>query len=540
MSIAKTTKYAFFGLYCVFYSFLLLTLSGCNATSDSRPVYQTTGSWQGTIGTDQVQGIIAPDRTYQLAIIDAGGNPVGAYVGAIGSVDAENLGSMTLIRLHTTENAGAQQQFTFKLSADRLFSLQGVELTRTAEANGPAVPSAVAGHWSLAAADNLTDMVINADGTLSGGDSVNCRYTGTLNLISPAWNIFSLNMALTDIPGKLCTDSDYSGLAMILPPENERRRLWFAANNRIVGGARTLFGEWSETVNVAPVAQMTILGERTDQSVLVQEGAAVELDARGSSDANNDLLTYTWSGTAPDGISPLNIQGTGGNVTFVPVRDAVDPNKVLTYTFNLNVSDGIMSSLPLSRVITVVWTPDRFIGCANGTVLDTKTNLLWLQNAWCSTLNGFFGVAPEAAQLQVDTQLKDGVCGLLDGSQARADKVPPAAGDWRLPTNEEFVRIVASPPFAAPPALLNDKGTGQWIEGFDAFTNVGNPGFSPGFNIYTYWTADSAPGDNWYFVNFNYNNLNPMLESSFKSNINPVWPVRALRPGEQCPAVPVP
>ena len=64
MFLTKTrNKYAFAGLCCTLFSLLLLTLSGCDATSDPRPSFQPTGSWQGTIGTDQVRGsslLIAP------------------------------------------------------------------------------------------------------------------------------------------------------------------------------------------------------------------------------------------------------------------------------------------------------------------------------------------------------------------------------------------------------------------------------------------------------------------------------------------------
>lgn len=526
-------KYAFAGLCCTLFFLLLLILSGCDATSDPRPVYQPTGSWQGTIGTDQVRGIIAPDRTYHLAIVDAEGNSVGEYIGVIGSLDAENIGVMTIMRLHTAESVGAQQQFTFKLSADRLFSLQGIELARTAEANGPAVPSAVAGHWSLAAADNFTDVVVNADGTVSGGDGVNCRYSGTINLIDPAWNIFFLNVTLADIPGGACNDSDYSGLAMILPPASERRQVWFAANNRIKGGFNTFFGEWSETVNVAPVAQMTILGERADQSVLVQlqANAAVELNAQGSFDANNDLLTYTWSGIAPDGITPLNIQGTGSAASFIPAIPGI-------YTLTLTVNDGIAGNT-LTRQLRVESTLDRFVACGNGTVFDTRSTLLWLQDAGCLALNfdavlNRWGFNASTAQERINTVLVDGVCGLSDGSVL-------GGGDWRLPTKDEFRQIVTATPFAGPPALLNGKGTGQWTEG-DVFINVGATN-TPG-KLYIYWTADPDPDplvlNNWFFVNFDYDVPENWSGSQFVGTTNSLWPLRALRPNEQCPSVPVP
>lgn len=524
MSVTKTKKYVFAALCCT----LLLTLCGCDATSQPRPVFQSTGSWQGTIGTDQVRGIIAPDRSYHLAIVDDAGSSVGEYVGAIGPVDAENIGSMTLTRLHATENAGAQQQFTFKLSGDRLYSLQGIELTRTEEATGPAVASAVIGHWSLAASDNLTDVVVNAGGTFSGSDGIDCNYSGTLNLLDPAWNIYSLDVTLADLPGKFCTDSSYSGLAMVLPPQNERRRLWFAANNRVVGGTKTFLGEWSETVNAVPVAQMTILGERADQSVLVQPDAAVELAAQGSFDANHDALTYQWSGTAPDGVTSLSIQGTGSAATFTPALEGL-------YTIDLTVSDGIASNT-LTRKVTVVRPPPRFTGCANGTVLDTLTNLLWLQDAGCFALNldvaaNQWGFSAPTAQERVSTLLSAGVCGLSDGS---------ALGDWRLPTVNEFRQIVTVTPFpAGPPALLNGSGTGQWTEG-DVFINVGATD-TPA-KRYIYWTADSDPDplvlNNWFFVNFDYVIPAEWSGSQFSATPNSLWPVRALRAGEQCPAVP--
>ena len=520
MFIAKTTKYAFFGLCCLVFSFLLLTLSGCNATSDPRPVYQPAGSWQGTIGTDQVQGIIAPDRTYQLAIIDAEGNPVGAYVGVVGSIDAENIGSMTLIRLHTTENAGAQQQFTFKLSADRLFSFQGIELARTAEANGPAVPSAVAGHWSLAAADNFTDVVVNADGAVSGGDGVNCRYSGTLNLLDPAWNIYSLNMTLADIPGGTCNDSDYSGLAMILPPENERRRVWFAANNRKRGGVRTLFGEWSETVNVAPVAEIAIIGEREDQIVQVQRNSrVVELDAQLSTDANNDSLIYTWSGTDPDG-NPLEISAAGSAATFVPIIDPIDPNRELSYSITLTVDDGIDSDT-VTRAIRVLWMTPRFIDCKNGTVLDNSPfpadptiKLIWLKNAGCPDLHG---VAPilwwvnQATAVANVNSLAAPSCGLL------IDEIPD--NPWRLPLRAEFETIMA--PTSTPPALV--------VGGI--FDRVGFNPYAPA-KIWVYWTSELVLGEETLGYYANFENYNERSGSMPVVNNNAVWPVRTASEAE--------
>lgn len=509
MVISKIKKDALTGLGLTLLAFLLLTLFGCNATSDPKVSYQATGSWEGAIGADKVRGIIAPDGRYHLAIVDAQGvfHPAGGeYVGTIGSIDAENIGSMTLQRLQGNESSGAPQPVTFKLSADRLYSLQGIELRRTADANGLAVPGAVAGHWSLAAADNTTEVVINADGTFSGGDG-NCRYSGTLQLQTPAWNIYSLNLIISDNTYLSCSldKGTYSGLAMQLSKEEPRPRLWFAANSL----AKTFLGAWSKTENAAPEAKLSILGDRTntgpESSVLMQQGAAVELDAQGSSDANNDALTYEWSGTAPDRITPLTIQGTGSTATFSPVTDGL-------FTLRLRVNDGLLDSDPIERQLRVEWTPDRFIGCTNGTVLDTRTNLLWLREASCEVLNTGvgtpWGISHALAEGRVG-DLASGVCSLNDNS---------AIGDWRLPSLNEFSYIVPQ---------------SQWNEEGHPFLNVGT-------NLPYYWTDDPDPATefNWFFADVSYIAPAEWFGSYFENTASAVWPVRALRPGEQCPPVP--
>jgi hypothetical protein len=498
MFTVKTKKYVFAGPGLMLLSFLLLVLAGCDATSDPRQYYQPTGSWQGTINDDQVRGIIAPDGSYHLAIVDTQGNSVGEYVGRIGFVDPENVGSMTLQRLQPPENAGTPQGVTFKLDADRLYSLQGIELSRTPDAAGPAAQIDVAGRWSLSSGDNVTAVIVDAEGTFSGGDG-HCQYSGTLQLQDPSWNIYSFNLTTSNYPGLSCPQGavSYRGLAMLLGREEVRPRLWFAANS----AAKIFVGEWAKTDNVPPVAQMTILGEREDQSVLVQEGATVELDAQGSSDANNDLLTYEWSGTDPNTTS-LNIAG-GSAATFVPLVPG-------EHKINLTVSDGITPNT-LTRSITVVRTTDRFIGCNNGTVLDTRTNLLWLQDAGCVALNQLdanWGVSHALALERVGTLLFSGVCSLGDNS---------AAGDWRLPTLKDFSYIVPR---------------SQWSAA-NLFVNVGT-------NLPYYWTADADPAiaSNWFHVHVGYVAPAEWYGSSFENNARAVWPVRAVRSRETCPKVP--
>lgn len=510
---SKAKKHAFV-VSCAMLSLLLLILSGCDATSDPKVTYQATGSWEGRIDGKSVRGIIAPDGSYQLAVVDANGDFIpgaGEYVGAVSFVDRENnIGKISMTFLHPPDSAEIKSALTFILSGNRLTNENPLllDLNRTSDANGPAAQADVAGRWSLSVNEttpDITALIVDADGNLSGNDGGNCQYSGTLKLADPAWNIFTLDLIFT---GTDCAADKapyvYKGLAMTLPAENNRRHLWSAANSWQTSGNRTgtFLQELAATINVAPQAVMSILGDRTstssESSVLVKEGAAVVLNATGSSDANNDPLSYAWSGTDPfGGILTMTVApGTESTATFTPVLTGV-------YTINLTVSDGVAAA-PLIRPLSVEWTPDRFVDCTNGTVLDTKTNLLWLQDAGCTVLNQgtIWGVSHAEAVTRVG-DLASGVCSLNDNS---------SQGHWRLPTLNDFSYIVPQ---------------SQWSEG-NRFANVG------GTNLPYYWTADPDPETNWFFVDVSAAPAE-WFGSYSENNATAVWPVRAMRSGETCP-----
>ena len=93
------------------------------------------------------------------------------------------------------------------------------------------------------------------------------------------------------------------------------------------------------------------------------------------------------------------------------------------------------------------WTNDRrFVDCGNGTVTDQVTGLIWLKNAACLGFWDFAGAHQAAATLQA------GQCGLSDNS---------AAGDWRLPTSDEWRRTVEGRCAGSPrsPAITDNSGT---------------------------------------------------------------------------------
>ena len=129
--------------------------------------------------------------------------------------------------------------------------------------------------------------------------------------------------------------------------------------------------------------------------------------------------------------------------------------------------------------------PNRYVDCGNGTVTDTVTGLVWLQNPDC--LGGF----DWAAANDWAAGLADGQCGWSDGSNP---------GDWRLPTKPEWEATVARAvalgctldDFIAgvgegPPPLTDRKGTGCFIVDVD-------PVWSGAVRD-TYWSSSTNKSD---------------------------------------------
>ncbi len=116
---------------------------------------------------------------------------------------------------------------------------------------------------------------------------------------------------------------------------------------------------------------------------------------------------------------------------------------------------------------------NRYVDCGNGTVTDTVTGLIWLKKANCyATLFASYAYANERA-----VGLKDGTCGLTDNS---------SAGDWRLPTAEEWFATTARARAKGcqNPALTNSAGTGCFAAGPQPFTGVPS-------GVVVYWTSSA-------------------------------------------------
>jgi hypothetical protein len=146
----------------------------------------------------------------------------------------------------------------------------------------------------------------------------------------------------------------------------------------------------------------------------------------------------------------------------------------------------------------------RYRDNGDGTVRDNRSGLLWLKDANCAALGpsgdgkGTFEEANAAA-----ASLRDGQCGLSDGSKA---------GDWRLPNKQEWQAMLDSS--FKNPAIGNADGTRKWKPG-DVFTRVQPEG---------YWssTPDSkASGFAWGAGLFG-----GMVASAKKQIQGFIWPVR--------------
>ena len=156
----------------------------------------------------------------------------------------------------------------------------------------------------------------------------------------------------------------------------------------------------------------------------------------------------------------------------------------------------------------------RYADNKNGTVTDCKTGLIWLKNANCTATS--HGIANPKGELNWDNAQKwaaglgNGICGLNDRSHA---------GDWRLPTKEEWEAMVQSARNQGfkNPALTNDAGTAQWSSGAgSSFTNVQS--------IY-YWSSTTIAGDtpNAWPVDMCFG---VMDYYNYKASLFYVWPVR--------------
>lgn len=153
---------------------------------------------------------------------------------------------------------------------------------------------------------------------------------------------------------------------------------------------------------------------------------------------------------------------------------------------------------------------NRYQLCGNGTVTDTATGLIWLQNATCYYNSNW------AASNRFAANLKHGDCGLTDNS---------SPGDWRLPTKEEWEKTVALAIQLKCMAttLTNTAGTACQGTGASPFYF----GFRGGVFYQTYWSSTTHAGSGAWVIRLNggetftFSKTNDLEQG--------VWPVRGGR-----------
>jgi hypothetical protein len=140
----------------------------------------------------------------------------------------------------------------------------------------------------------------------------------------------------------------------------------------------------------------------------------------------------------------------------------------------------------------------RYIDNGDGTVTDTRTELIWLKNANC------FGRQNWQTAMQSAARLKSGQCGLRDGS---------SAGMWHLPTVDELKAMLDKR--YTKPVFSNAAGTAQWQEG-DAFSGVQS-------NVY--WSCTEYAHNRGYAWRVNFTN-GYVATYDKTTTYYYVWPVR--------------
>jgi hypothetical protein len=189
-----------------------------------------------------------------------------------------------------------------------------------------------------------TALVITAPGVLGNDTDLDGDTLNAVLVVSPAHGTLTLNTdgSFTYTPGPGFSGSDT-----------------FAYQ---VSDATELSNIATVTIDVAAANFAPIANAGADQTVRL--GSLVKLDGTGSSDPDNDSLSYSWTQT---GGPSVNL--TGDN-TAAPT---FTPTVAGSYTFSLVVSDGEVSSVADSVTIIVPLLADLD---GNGVVNPDDLHLL--------------------------------------------------------------------------------------------------------------------------------------------------------------------
>jgi len=216
-------------------------------------------------------------------------------------------------------------------------------------------------------------------------------------------------------------------------------------------------------------------------------------------DGYGDATAVGQSCPVPEGYVSGNIDCNDNNSSVKPGAveipgDGIDQN-----------CDGEIDEASSSR--------PRFTDLSDGTVRDNDSGLIWLNDANCSELAGIngFGQADWETAKDAAAVLESGICSLTDGS---------FAGDWRLPTKDEWREFVDRG--FVDPALCNEYGSAIWTEG-DAFVGVPH---ELGISGHTdYWSSTEVDAHAAWMVHLSSGSVGYAYYN--KGATYYVWPVRS-------------
>jgi hypothetical protein len=167
-----------------------------------------------------------------------------------------------------------------------------------------------------------------------------------------------------------------------------------------------------------------------------ENGRLVRLVAENEPCRRNETR-IRWSSTGPQG--PQGPEGPQG----VPGPEGPQGPPGANGLNGTNGTNGTWAAGPC-------FATTRYVDCGNGTVTDSVTGLIWLKQVDCLADARYVEANNAAAGL------KDGDCGLTDGS---------SPGDWRLPTADEWratlaaaVSIGCTAANSQGPALTDTRG----------------------------------------------------------------------------------
>ena len=150
--------------------------------------------------------------------------------------------------------------------------------------------------------------------------------------------------AISSAPQEVTATQLTNGDLKYAPPDNDSGDDFTTFNFRVYDGWDYSVSTYSFTFDVTAVSDAPIANAGPDQGfsadTLVSSGDTVMLDGTGSSDADNDMLTYLWVQTAP-------VAGQPGSGVVLDTSTPSQPTFVVpqlpantTLTFSLTVSDA--------------------------------------------------------------------------------------------------------------------------------------------------------------------------------------------------------